>query len=133
MADDNPRVRLRDLAGQLGLSIGTVSRALQEHPGLKDETKRRVLALAASSGYRPNLAARYLSSRKSLRISLNTPREIAYFYDAVRRGIHDEAAPFLLTGIELQERIFPRLGDGEKAAFDDALAAGVDGIVIVPR
>lgn len=132
MTNDPSRVRLRDLAERLGLSIGTVSRALQDHPGLNKITKQRVLRLAKSMGYAPNLAARYLVSGRSLRIGVNTPREIAYFYDAVRRGINDEAMPFRMAGVELIQRTFPTLGDGERAAFEEALDDNLDGLILVP-
>ena len=126
------RVRLRDLADRLGLSIGTVSRALQDNPGLNKITKQRVLRLAKTMGYTPNLAARYLVSGRPLRIGVNTPREIAYFYDAVRRGVDDEAGPFRMAGVELVPRTFPNLGDGERGALEEALEDNLDGIILVP-
>ena len=132
MAEKSARVTLRDLAEQLDLSIGTVSRALQDHPRINAMTKQRVLRLATASGYVPNLAARYLVSKKGLRIGVNSPREITYFYDAVRRGLDDESGAFSQTGVELQHRVFPRLGEGEREAFEEALDAGLDGLIVIP-
>ena len=68
-----PPTTLRDIARSLGTSIGTVHRALHDNPGVSPETKAKVQQMARTLGYRPNLAARYLSSRKTLRISVNTP------------------------------------------------------------
>ncbi|NYF91541.1 substrate-binding domain-containing protein [Tunturiibacter empetritectus] len=65
-------------------------------------------------------------------IGVNSPREIAFFYDAARRGINDEAAPFEGAGVQIQHRVFPRLGEGEKDAFEEAIAAGLDGLIVVP-
>ena len=95
-------------------------------------TKAKVLSVAKAVGYRPNLAARYLSSKRGLRIAVNTPKEIAHFYDLVRRGVNEEANPFKLAGVELQHMIFPRLGEGEVEAFQTALRAKVDGMIVVP-
>lgn len=47
------RVRLVDLAAQLGLTKGTVSRALNDHPDISDQTRLRVRKAAEKLGYRP--------------------------------------------------------------------------------
>lgn len=126
------RVTLRDVADRLGVSTGTVSRALQDHPGLNAMTKARVLQMANSLGYRPNLAARFLSSRRHLVIGVNTPKDPTSFYDQVRKGIDQESAPFKMTGVDVQHRMFPRLGIGEEEVFESALEAKVDGLIVVP-
>jgi LacI family transcriptional regulator len=63
---------LLDIAKALGTSIGTVHRALHDNPDVNPMTKARVLQMARTLGYRPNLAARYLSSKKALRVLVNT-------------------------------------------------------------
>src|SRR4249920_662549 len=55
---------IREIALSLGISIGTVDRALHNRPGINGETRRRILKRAQALGYRPNLAARFLSSQK---------------------------------------------------------------------
>jgi len=132
MASQGPRVTLDDIAQELGLSAGTVSRALQDHPGINAMTKSKVLSVAKTLGYRPNLAARFLSSKRALRIAVNLPKESANFYALVRRGIEDEAEPFKMAGIELKHTIYPSLLEGELEAFEGSLAEGVDGIILVP-
>jgi LacI family transcriptional regulator len=128
----NSKVTLHDIAEALGLSLGTVHRALHGQPGVNAVKKARVLQTAKALGYQPNLAARYLRSKRRLIISVNTPEEIASFYDAVRAGVQDESDPLKLSGIELQHRTFTRLGVGEEQAFEGALGARVDGILVVP-
>jgi LacI family transcriptional regulator, galactose operon repressor len=61
-------VGIKDIARALGISTGTVDRALDAKPGVNPATRARVLSMAAELGYRPNLAARYLKSRKQLRV-----------------------------------------------------------------
>lgn len=46
---------VRAIADELGISVATVSRALNNHPGVSDETRRRVLVTADKSGYRPSV------------------------------------------------------------------------------
>ena len=51
---------LRKLASDLGLSVTTVSRALDGYEDVAASTRERVKKAAAASGYRPNSAARRL-------------------------------------------------------------------------
>ena len=67
-------VGIKDIARELGVSIGTVNRALHGKPGINAMTRARVLEHGRALGYRPNLAARYLKSRKPIRISVHLPR-----------------------------------------------------------
>lgn len=126
-----PPTTLGDIAKSLGTSIGTVHRALHDNPGVSPATKARVLQVARTLGYRPNLAARYLSSRKTLRISVNTLAGTTSFWDEVRTGIREEAAGILLENVEVEFRTC-RLGEGEEQAFEAAVKEKVDGIITFP-
>lgn len=78
-------VTLRDIAEQANLSISAVSMALQDHPRIGADTRRRVKVIAAGLGYVPNSAARALRVRSSGAIAVivpNTGRHVfghAYF------------------------------------------------------
>ena len=67
------RVRLRDLAEGLGLSVMAVSKALRDAPDIGVATKARVLAEAAKQGYWPNEAARSLRVKQSGLVGLLLP------------------------------------------------------------
>jgi LacI family transcriptional regulator len=125
-------VTVRDIALALGISTGTVDRALHGRRYVNRITKMKVLQKAKELGYRPNLAARYLSTRRELQISINIPAEIASFFDLIQKGIEDEAEAVAASGIKLSFNRFPRLGVGEEEALEAALAAKVDGIILVP-
>lgn len=88
------RPGVREIAQALGVSIGTVDRALHDRPGINPATRTQVLATAKAMGYRPNLAARFLSSGKRLRIAVNVPRELASFWIA-------DTAPAIVEGFYL--------------------------------
>ncbi len=124
-------VGIKDIAKALGISTGTVDRALHAKPGINPMTRARVLRMAESLGYRPNLAARYLKSRKHLRISVHLPLEIALFWDSLRDGIRDAAAPFAPT-LQVEFRSYPRLGEGDVPLFEQALREGTNGLIIAP-
>lgn len=124
--------KLVDIAKALGTSIGTVHRALHGNPGVSPATKARVLEAARVLGYRPNLAARFLSSKRTLRVSVLTLKGTTSFWDEVRAGIREEAASNPLENVELEFRTYPQLGVGEREAFRSALRQKVDGIIIFP-
>ena len=126
------KVTLFDLAVALGVSTGTVHRALHDHPGVNPATKARVLQMAKSMGYRPNLAARYLSRRKQLRVSVNTPKGTESYWDEVRAGIQKEAQSLSMGSVQLELRTYPAICDGEGEAFEEAVESGVSGIITFP-
>ena len=51
---------IKDIARRLSISSATVSRALNDKPGVSDSLRQRVLAVAAELNFTPNLAARSL-------------------------------------------------------------------------
>ena len=59
------RPTIMDVARQAGVSKGTVSYALNGQPGVSEETRRRILAVAEELGWRPNSVARALSGSRS--------------------------------------------------------------------
>ena len=124
-------VGIKDIARALGVSTGTVDRALHAKPGVNPMTRARVLSMAESLGYRPNLAARYLKSRKQLRISVHLPQEIALFWDSLREGIREAAAPFA-PALYVDFRSYPSLGEGDIPLFEEALRDGTNGLIIAP-
>ena len=51
-------ISVRELASRLEVSVATVSRALNNHPGVAPETRTRVLELADRTGYMPRVGQR---------------------------------------------------------------------------
>lgn len=82
--DDHARcaasVTIIDIARQAGVSIKTVSRVINREEGVGAETRARVLELVETLGYRPNVSARSLSSRRSYLIGMIFLRVLAYHY-----------------------------------------------------
>ena len=129
--DPQQPVGIKELARALGVSIGTVDRALHDRPGINALTRARVLTMAQTLGYRPNVAARYLKLKRKLHISVHLPQEIAFFFDALRQGIREAALPFAST-VDLQFRTVRRLGEGEAERFREALEGKINGLIVAP-
>ena len=126
------QVGVQDIADALGVSRGTVDRALHNRDGVHPATRRRVLRAAGRLGYRPNLAARYLSSRKHITIGLSLPQEVSHFYDDVREGIFEAASAFEAFGVKILHRPYDRFGPHELESFRDILNEDIRGLVISP-
>lgn len=126
------KTTLLDVAKALGISTGTVHRALHNHPGISATTKARVLQMAKSLGYRPNRAARYLSLKRKLKLSVNTLKGTTSFWDEVRAGVEQEAKALAMEGVEIEYRTYPQLGEGDESAFEEALSANSNGIIVFP-
>jgi DNA-binding LacI/PurR family transcriptional regulator len=79
------------LAKELGISTGTVSRALNGRPDVSPETRERVLAAARRLGYAPNQAARALAQGKtgSVGFMIDLDQETAASSDYFFMGVFD--------------------------------------------
>ncbi|WP_274364971.1 LacI family DNA-binding transcriptional regulator [Paenibacillus thermotolerans] len=66
-------VTIKDIARLAGVSYSTVSKALNDSPLVKPDTRRRIVELAAQLGYEPNLAAKSLVSRRSMTVGVILP------------------------------------------------------------
>ena len=56
---------LQEIADGLDVSVATVSRALNDKPGVSPTMRQKVLQLAQELQYHPNLAARNLSTSRT--------------------------------------------------------------------
>src|SRR3954471_1219809 len=70
---ERPRApRMEDVAHRAGVSHQTVSRVLNGMPGVRPETRSRVLEAVGELGYRRNFAARLLASTRSRTVGVVT-------------------------------------------------------------
>ncbi|GAA4234681.1 LacI family DNA-binding transcriptional regulator [Postechiella marina] len=85
-------VTLKKLAQILDLSTSTVSRALNDHPDISEETRTKVKNLAQSMNYVPNIFAKGFRNHKTNIIGVVVPNITHYFTTTMVRGILEEAA-----------------------------------------
>ena len=61
---------LKDLAKECGVSVATVSKALNDQPDIAPATRERIRAAARRMGYLPNAAARALKTNRTYNLGV---------------------------------------------------------------
>lgn len=80
------KVTMTKIAKACGTSIGTVDRALNNRPGINQETKRQILETARSMGYQSNRIAGALSRKNPKRIAMLDYRQESDFHSVLLQG-----------------------------------------------
>ncbi len=91
---------IRDVARVAQVSVGTVSRALNERAGVHPDTRQRVREAVARLGYAPDRAARELSVRRPITVGLSVAyghRRLIPFFVLFLEHLHDGLANSGLT------------------------------------
>ena len=61
---------IKDIARLSGCGVATVSRVLNDHPDVSDETRRKVMAVVEEQGFQPNNNAKHLKQQSSTSIAI---------------------------------------------------------------
>ena len=84
-------ITIKDIAKELGISVSTVSRALQNHPDISEATKVLVRDCAKRLNYKPNIMASNLRTSKNTTIGIILPEVNHHFFSSVLDGIEQTA------------------------------------------
>lgn len=84
---------LADIARALGVSKMTVSRAINNHPEISPETRKRILDAAQRMNYRPNQFARALTTNRSYLLGVIVPDLMHSYFAEICRGVEAIAKP----------------------------------------
>src|SRR6185437_609088 len=87
MSEPEKEVTIYDIAKKLNISAATVSRGLQDHPGINKNTKKKILSAAAEMGYRSNSFASSLRKKRGNIIGVIVPMLNSNFQSDVIAGI----------------------------------------------
>ncbi len=122
---------MKDIAQRCGVSTATVSKALNGHHDIGEETRERILHIADEMGYMANAAARTLKTNRSYNIGV-------LFVDMMHGGLAHEFFSSVLDSIRSEaERhgydiTFLNRCVGQRATtfLQHSRYRGVDGVVI---
>jgi len=79
---------IRDVASQAGVSVATVSRALNGQGRVSEDTRERVRGVASRLGYRPDELARHLVTRTTTTVAMVVPDITNPFFPELVDGVH---------------------------------------------
>lgn len=85
-------ITLKDIAKKAGVNVSTVSRALNDDPRVKKETKSLIVAIAKQLNYQPDDLARGLVRKETKTIGVIVPEFINVFYAEVIGAIEEKLA-----------------------------------------
>ena len=86
---------LKDLAKECGVSVATVSKALNDQPDISPATRERVRAAAHRMGYLPNAAARSLKTNRTYNLGV-------LFVDERQSGLTHEYFSAVLDSFKVE-------------------------------
>ncbi len=85
-------ITIKDIARVANCSYATVSRALNNKPGINSQTRLRIIEVAGQLGYQPNAIARGLVMQRTHTIGLVIPDIVNPFFPEIARGVEDVAS-----------------------------------------
>ena len=124
-------VSIKDIANQCGVSIATVSKALNGHKDISDETRERICRAAEEQGYLANASARALKTNRSYNIGV-------LFVDQRSSGLAHEFFSSVLDSLRVEAEtngyditfINRTVARRPTTYLQHCLYRGVDGVVI---
>ena len=117
------------IAKEAGVSPATVSRVLNNHKNVKEETRNKILEVIKGKNYSPNMVARNLSVGISRNIAFMVPDIENPFFSKILHGISDKAMDndynvFMFGTAENTQR--------EHKILDSLKIEMIKGLIIIP-
>jgi LacI family transcriptional regulator len=130
------RVTIVDLAREVGVTPGTISRALSNDPRVKEETRNLVLSAAKKHHYQPNLSARLFKKGRTKNVGFFSELPSWVFYNnyfgrlisGVAQAAHEDGVKLVFY--------FSNTGDAAKSKnhlteMDELMDGRVDGAIVL--
>ena len=124
-------VSMKDIALRCGVSVATVSKALNGQPDISEETRSRIEKAAREMGYMTNAAARALKTNRTYNLGV-------LFVDERRSGLAHEYFSSMLESFKVEAEahgyditfITHNVGGRKTTYLQHCLHRGVDGVII---
>jgi LacI family transcriptional regulator len=124
------RLTIRDVARASNVSVGSVSKALNNNGHLRQETREKIIAVARELGFRPNHLAQSLHRGQSLTVGLISTDAFGRFTIPIMEGIEEclsdsRMAVFMCNATDDPAR--------EAHHVEQLMGKRVDGIIVTAR
>lgn len=125
-------VSIKDIASVCGVSIATVSKALNDHKDVSESTKMMIRETAKKLGYLPNSQARALKTNRTYNLGV-------LFAERAHSGITHSHFAAVLNGFKNEAEangyditfISRQIGGNRMTYYEHCICRNVDGAVIV--
>ncbi|MFJ6938787.1 LacI family DNA-binding transcriptional regulator [Streptomyces sp. NPDC101132] len=120
---------MKDVAARAGVGLKTVSRVVNEEPGVTQDTERRVREAIEELGFRRNDSARVLRKGRTATVGLVLEDLADPFYGPLNRAVEEVArahGALLINGSSAEDP------DRERELALALCARRVDGLVVIP-
>jgi LacI family transcriptional regulator len=127
------RATIKDIAKELNISVGTVSKALSEKNGVSNEMREKINYTAKKMGYHVNRVAQSLS-RKQLKIGIVMPSLWPEYYGCLKKGIDKFLSNMADYNITAQYRFVSSLYSSTEYidVLDSFIQQKMNGVIICP-
>ncbi|GHU55057.1 LacI family transcriptional regulator [Clostridia bacterium] len=123
---------IKDVANDCGVSIATVSKAMNNHSDVSDKTKQKIAESVRRLGYHPNSQARFLKTNKTFNIGL-------IYEDKAHGGLTHQFFSNVLNSFKTEVEqlgyditfIFSQVAHTPMTFYEHCMFRNVDGVVIV--
>lgn len=124
-------VSIKDVSKMCGVSVATVSKALNDHSDIAEATKAKIKKAAKELGYFPNSSARALKTNRTFNIGV-------LFVDEAQSGLTHEYFANVLDSFKVEAEangyditfISKHTGHKNMSYYEHSKYRGVDGVVI---
>jgi LacI family transcriptional regulator len=120
---------MQDIASELGLSKMTVSRALNNRPGVKSHTHARVHEFARMVGYKPDILARGMVTGRTYVLALVIPELMHTYYGEIAVGVEEALDEQDYNLILCHSHADPKR---ERRILESLMSRKVDAIILAP-
>ncbi|MET0839033.1 MAG: LacI family DNA-binding transcriptional regulator [Marmoricola sp.] len=121
---------MRDVAALAGVSLKSVSRVVNDEPGVTDALARKVSSAVAELGYRHNLTASHLRrGQRTASIGVLVQDLSNDFCSAVLRAIEDRARA---RGVVVMASSIDEDTERERETAHGLVARRIDGLILMP-
>lgn len=122
-------IRIKDISRQLGISVSTVSKALNGYEDVSPQTRERVREAVQALGYQPTASARNLRRGRTDKIGFVFNNSLTYISDYFAEIIVGATAAAESQGNNIV--LYTNEGDSPKSLLNLVQAREVDGFILV--
>jgi LacI family transcriptional regulator len=133
--EQNSQIRIKDIASQANVSIGTVDRVLHNRGEVAEKTRKKVLDIIKELNYHPNILASTLASKKSVLFATLFPQPPSPegYWSKPLMGVKKRISELRQYGVITQNFTFSQFDAADFVVqANKILDVNPDGVILAP-